>query len=236
MLAHRRPRLGARFPEALEMAEEGLAWIPAYVSGSAMGLGYQSPFRDVVFWRGFCLRLDGSVARGDRGLDSSPASRDGGWHAGDGRLCPVDCRGPLSRRRPGRGRCECARQLEEISRTLGEPAVLVASTHSPSVRRILPPGGVADAIEAARAALDATARATSKCRAAAALLAEALLQAGDLSAAVAAAQEAIALCRPLAARQLRSRRPMASWPARCCVATAPPRATPPMRRSPALPR
>src|SRR5262249_6947455 len=89
-----------------------------------------------------------------------------------------------------------ARQLEEISRKLGEPPSLAAYAQLAFALAHLAAGRVADAIEAARSALDRMGRGgEGPARMSAALLAEALLQAGDPSAAQAAAEDAIVLCR-----------------------------------------
>jgi hypothetical protein len=94
-----------------------------------------------------------------------------------------------------------ARQFAEISRRVGEPPVMVARTHLVFGYAHLAAGRAAAAIEPARAALDIHRR-VAKVQAgmSATLLAEALLHAGDPSAAQSAAAEAIALCQ----RSLRS--------------------------------
>jgi hypothetical protein len=88
------------------------------------------------------------------------------------------------------------RQGEEISRRLGEPPALVAATHLGFGYAHLAAGRAADAILPARASLEGHRR-VNKANAgmSAALLAEALLESGDLAAAETAATEAIALCR-----------------------------------------
>jgi adenylate cyclase len=89
-----------------------------------------------------------------------------------------------------------ARQGEEISRRLGEPPALVAATHLAFGYAHLAAGRAADAIEPARASLEGHRRANkANAGMSAALLAEALLESGDLAAAHATAAEAIALCR-----------------------------------------
>ena len=89
-----------------------------------------------------------------------------------------------------------ARQAEEISRSLGEPPVLVGAAQLAFGYAHLSAGRAADAIEPARASLDLHGRANkANAGMSAALLAEALLQTGDLSAAQCTAEESIALCR-----------------------------------------
>jgi hypothetical protein len=88
-----------------------------------------------------------------------------------------------------------ARQFEEIRRRLGNPA-LNAYTQRALAHAHLAAGRAADAIEPASAALDFHRRVDKQhAGPAATLLAEALLEAGDPSAAQSAAAEAIALCQ-----------------------------------------
>jgi hypothetical protein len=87
----------------------------------------------------------------------------------------------------------CARQGEEISRKLGEPPIMVPLVQCAFAYAHLAAGRGADAIEPARAARD-SARVTN-IDVSGSVLAEALLQAGDPSAAAAAAEEVIRLCR-----------------------------------------
>jgi hypothetical protein len=89
-----------------------------------------------------------------------------------------------------------ARQGEEISRRLGEPHALAAATQLAFGYAHLAAGRAADAIEPARASLEGHGRANkANAGMSAALLAEALLEAGDLTAAHSTAAEAIPLCR-----------------------------------------
>jgi hypothetical protein len=89
-----------------------------------------------------------------------------------------------------------ARQLEEISRRLGEPPVMAARTQLTFGDAHPAAGRAVDAIESARTSLDFFGRVDKgSAGMSATLLAEALLQAGDPSAAQSAAEEAIALCR-----------------------------------------
>jgi tetratricopeptide (TPR) repeat protein len=90
----------------------------------------------------------------------------------------------------------CARQADTISRALVEHLGLAARVHLASAHAHLADGRAGDAVESARSALDLLQR-TDKARAgeAATTLAAALLDAADLSAALSAAEEAIALCR-----------------------------------------
>jgi hypothetical protein len=88
-----------------------------------------------------------------------------------------------------------ARQLEVLSRTLGDPPAFLAMKETAFAFAHLAAGRPADAIAPARAALAVYRRLEQQMvGVAATTLAEALLQAGDLTSALAAAEEAIALC------------------------------------------
>ena len=89
-----------------------------------------------------------------------------------------------------------AHQVEEISRRLGEPPVLVALAQLTYGYAHLAAGRPADAIEPARASLHLHGLVNKpNAGLSAALLAAALLQTGDLAAAQSAAEQSIALCR-----------------------------------------
>ena len=185
----------ARFPEALQSAEEGLARVPRSVSADGWVLGI-NPYTTMSFWRGFCCswmgRLPEAIEEFGRCRrlceeDGTPEmsgyaliiTAEAHYHANDAERALAS-----------------ARQLEEISRKLGDPPSLVAYAQFAFALAHLAAGRVADAIAAARSALDLMGR-VEKFQAgmSAALLAEALLQAGDPSAALTAADEAIAFCR-----------------------------------------
>jgi tetratricopeptide (TPR) repeat protein len=148
------------------------------------------------FWRGFCLSWMGRLPEAFEELDRCR------------RLCEADGAPEMIgyaqliaaeahyHAHDADRALASARQVEEISRKLGEPLALVGYTQISFAYAHLAAGRAADAIEAARAALDLTRRVEKhQAGMAAALLAEALLQTGDPSAAQLAAQDAIALCR-----------------------------------------
>jgi adenylate cyclase len=185
----------ARLPEALQAAEEGLARFPRNIPAEKWSTGI-NPYAVISFWRGFCLEWMGRLPEGIEELarcrrfceeDGTPEmsgyahliAAEAHYHAHDEERALAS-----------------ARQVEEITRKLGEPPALVGYTHVSFACAHLAAGRAADAIEAARAALDLHRR-VEKHQAgfSSALLAEALLQTGDLSAAESAAAEAIALCR-----------------------------------------
>jgi hypothetical protein len=184
----------ARLPEALQVAEEGLARFPRHIPSEKWTSGI-NPYSGLSLLRGICLYWTGWQPEGLAELercrrlaeeDGTPElagyalfySAEAHYYADDG----------------DRARAS-ARQVEEISRRLGEPPAMIAVTQLAFGYAHLAAGRAADAIEPARAALDVHGRVNrSNAGMAATLLAEALLQAGDLSVAVAAAAEAIALC------------------------------------------
>ena len=185
----------ARLPEALQAAEEGLARFPRHISPERWVTGI-NPHSILSFWRGFCLNWMGRLPEGLEELgrccrlceeDSAPEmigyarliAAETYYHAHDAERALASARG-----------------LEEISRKLGEPPALFGYTQVGFAYAHLAAGRAADAIAATRTALDLN-RQVEKHQAgmSAALLAEALLQAGDLSAAQSTAEEAIALCR-----------------------------------------
>ena len=183
-----------RFPEALQIAEEGLARFPRDIPPTS-GSWPQSLCCVLALAR-HLPQLDGSAAGGARRARPLPPPRRGGRHAGDGRLCPVlRCRSLLSRPRRGPGTRERPSARGDQPQT-GRASGAGRSTQLAFGYAHLAAGRAADAIEPARAALDIHRRVEKQqAGMSATLLAEALLQAGDLSAAQSAAAEAIALCR-----------------------------------------
>jgi hypothetical protein len=150
----------------------------------------------LVFWRGVCLAWTGRLTDGLEALarcrrlaeeDGTPEVlgyaltfiTEAHYHAHDANRALAS-----------------ARQLEDVSRALGEPPVLVAITQFAFSCAHLAAGRATDAIEPARASLELHGRVNKSNEGiSATILAEALLAAGDLSAAQGAAQEAIAICR-----------------------------------------
>jgi adenylate cyclase len=171
----------ARFPETLQLAEERLARFPGHAQFS--------------YFRGTCLTFMGRLAEAFEELGRSRrlAEEDGTPEIAGYALSSVvvACYHAHDADRA----LASARQFEELSRRLGNP-VLVAFTQIAFAHAHLAAGRAADAIEPARAALDLHRRVEKQWAGPAATrLAEALLEAGDLSAAQSAAAEAIAPCR-----------------------------------------
>jgi tetratricopeptide (TPR) repeat protein len=185
----------ARFREAIQMAEEGLARFPRHIPSEDSFFGL-SPYSILSLNRGVPLCWTGWLSEGLEELSRCRrlAEEDGtpelvGWavfYTAEAYHLAHDADRALA----------SARQLETISRALGEPPLFVALAKTAFGFAHLTVGRAADAIEPLRAALE-THRDIERYRASdlAALLAEALLQNGDLSAAQLAAEEAVALCR-----------------------------------------
>ena len=173
----------SRLPEALQMAEEGLARFSRNVYGFSI-------------WRGYCLTWMGRLPEGLEELGRGRRLAEEHGMPAIAYAGPVFAAIASYHAHDADRAMACARQVEEISRRLGEPANMVASTHEAFACAHLAAGRPADAIEPARAALEIGGRARkSDAGMFAALLAEALLQAGELPAAQSTAEEAIALCR-----------------------------------------
>jgi adenylate cyclase len=185
--------MSGRLPEALQLAEEGLAKFPRHIPSYEwmLGLGLHA---GLSFWRGICLSWMGRLPEGleDLGRCRRLGEEDGtpemaGYaliFAAEAHYHAHDAERALA----------CAHQAEEIRRKLGEPPVMAPLIQSAFAYAQLAAGRAADAIEAARVARDLGGLASNSPMSAS-VLAEALLQAGDPSGAAAAAEEAIALGR-----------------------------------------
>ncbi len=185
----------AQLPLIEQMADEGLARFPRDLPAEEWLVGVQ-PHSWFSFWRSYALSWTGRVAEGlvERERCRRLCEENGtpellGYIAGFAAEIQQHCC-------DAEASLASARQIEEISRRLGEPPVLVAWTQLAFGRAHLAAGRTADSVESARAALDSFGRVeTFHAGNAAALLAEALLDGGDAAAACVAADEAIALCR-----------------------------------------
>ena len=185
----------ARLPEVLQMTEDGLARFPRHLPPSEWLIGL-NPYSGFSLSRAYCLTWAGRLPEGleELGRCRRLGEEDGTpeavgyvlFYAAQAYYHTHDADRTLA----------SACQLEELSRSLGEPPNMVALMQLAFGYAHLAAGRAVDAIAPARAALDLHGR-VDKANAgmSATLLAEALLAAGDLSAAEAAAEEAIALCR-----------------------------------------
>jgi adenylate cyclase len=186
---------GSRFSEALRKVDEVLPSIPRHVQAVRELVGFH-PHPGVVYWRGICLYWVGRLEEGLEALavarrmcddDDTPEVAAYAWClAGEACRHAHDANGVLA----------SAQQVEAISRRLGEPPVLGALVQLTYGYAHLVAGRPADAIEPARASLHLFGLSNKADEGwSAALLAEALLQTGDLAGAQSAAEQSIALCR-----------------------------------------
>jgi len=184
-----------RFAESIRLADEGMMRFPKHLPPADWAYGV-NPWAVLSFWRGCGLYWMGRIDEGFQELDRCRriAEEDGtaemiayvaSWST-PAYFYTNDAERALA----------SARETGEVARSIGEPPILVARTHISFAYAHLAAGRYPDAIESARTAL-AMHRNLEKQQAgdAATVLAEALLRSGDLSAAEAAADEAIALCR-----------------------------------------
>jgi tetratricopeptide (TPR) repeat protein len=185
--------MSAHLDEAIAQAEDGLARFPREIPPAQWSIGV-SPHSWLTLWRGISLSWAGRLPEGINELarvyrlseeDGTPEMV--GYAAAfssEAHYLSLDAARALA----------CAREVEEISRQLGEHPVMVAHVQRAFAYAHLVAGHPADAIEPARTALALFSRADAQHEGhAAALLAQALLETGDFAAAVAAAGEAIAL-------------------------------------------
>jgi tetratricopeptide (TPR) repeat protein len=184
-----------RFSEAIQTAEETLARFPRDLPPEAWVMGIH-PHAVASFWLGWSLCWAGRLREGFeafrlcRRIGEEYGAPEVAAYASYWSAEVYAYAGDAERA------FASARLGEEMSRRLGEPPALVAGTHLAFGYAHLAAGRAADAIEPARASLEGH-RHANKANAgmSAALLAEALLESGDLAAAHATAAEAIALCR-----------------------------------------
>jgi adenylate cyclase len=185
----------ARFGESLQAAEEGLQRFPRSIPPDEWSIGV-SPHSWYSIWRGYALAWTGRLPEAAEELNRCRRLSEEDdtlemvgyalsfisevyYHAHDAdRLLAI------------------ARQVEEVSLKLGEHPVMVAHAHHAVAYAHLAAGRAADAIAPARTALEILGRVEKQHAGRTAwILAEALLESGDLSGARPAAAEAIALCR-----------------------------------------
>ena len=185
--------IAARFSEALQLTEEGLALFSR--DGFSKGAGGGSLRGIFSLFRGICLNWTGWLRDGIEELGNCQrfAEDDGSrelvgyarfWGA-EACYLADDAAGTLT----------SARQGDEISQELGDPANMIVFKHIAYGYAHLAAGRAADAAEQMREARREKRAALEWAGPVTQLLAEALLRLGDLSAAATAAAEAIALCR-----------------------------------------
>jgi adenylate cyclase len=184
-----------RFAESIQLADEGLARFSRHLPPDEWGFGV-NPYGVFSFWRGASLYWTGRIREGLEEFGRCrQISEEDGTPEMIGYVTSWSSEAYYYANDPDRALVS-ARETAEITRAVGEPPALVARTHVAFAYAHLAAGRTADAIERAHAAL-AMYRSVEKQLAgmSAAILAEALLEAGDLSAAETAAEEAIALSR-----------------------------------------
>jgi adenylate cyclase len=185
----------ARPREALSLAEEALARFPRHLPRESWVFGF-NPYALASAWRGQTLAWLGRIPEGLEELrrcarlaeeDGTPEmavwaayyAAEASYHAGNGDHALA-----------------MARQVQGLVERLGEPPAFVAGQETSIAWAHAVAGRPAEAIAPARAALELYARVEKQIAGPpATLLAEALLQAGDPSAAQSAAEEAIVICR-----------------------------------------
>ena len=184
-----------RLPEALEVAENGLECFPRDLPASEW-IGGMNPYVICSIWRGICLCWMGRVPEGLEELDrGSRLTEEDGTSEMTGYALMLAAEA-YYRAHDAEQALDKARQVEEINRKLGEPANLIALTQLAYGYAHLTAGRAVDAIEPARSALHLHGSVENEMTGwSSTLLAEALLAAGDLSGAKAAAEEAIMLCQ-----------------------------------------
>jgi adenylate cyclase len=140
-----------RLPDALQAAEEGLARFPRHLPSEEWLAGI-NPYSAFLFWRATCLTWAGSLREGLEELGRCLAEEDGTPEvAGYALFTTAEAYYHVH---DADRAIASARQVEEISRTLGEPAGLVAYAQLAFSFAHLAAGRAADAIDSARAALD----------------------------------------------------------------------------------
>jgi class 3 adenylate cyclase len=187
--------VAARFPDALRIADEGRARFPRFID-SAEWVTPFNPFTMISFWRAYSLVWLGDLPKAtDARAEFVTLNQDDGSREFHGYGHIFRAEALYLAADPGPA-LACARQLEEVSRELGDFPSMVAYSQMTFAFAHLAAERASDAIEAARNALELCSRVERHWQGrAAGLLAEALLLAGDDSAAQAAAEDAIALCR-----------------------------------------
>ena len=184
-----------RLIESLRLADEGIANYPQNIPREqwTAGLNPQAMFS---LWRGYCLAWTGRLAEGFKELERACrlAEHDGTPEVAGYALNFI---GELYYHLRDMPQVQLvATKSAEISESLGEPANMVAMAQLTFGYAELISGRPGNAIEPARAALHLHGHEENEATGwSANLLADALLENGDLEAAVDAAEHAVTLCR-----------------------------------------
>jgi tetratricopeptide (TPR) repeat protein len=191
--------LAARFPEALKLTEEGFAVVsrdirPEY-NPHAEWTGVSPPHCMFSLSRGNSLNWTGRLREGIEELEScrrfAEELKSREWLAYSRFWVPE----AYYLASDAAGASASAREAEEFSRAVGDPANMIVFKQVASGYAHLAAGRAADAAEQMREARREKRAAQEWSGQVTQILAEALLRIGDLSAAATSAEEAITLCR-----------------------------------------
>ena len=185
--------LAARFPQALEMLEQGRGSYGAQ-GPAGRGIGSFNAQASMAGFQGYCLAWTGRTAEAFEAWRECIGLADAIGELAVFARCNwseacYHLRDPV-------GAIERALQAEQISHKLGDPPMLDARVQLAFAHAHLAAGRAMEAVAAARAAQEKGRRVDrASAGVAAVLLAQGLLMAGELDAALGASADAIALCR-----------------------------------------
>ena len=185
--------LAARFPEALEMLEQGRG--PHGAHGPAgRGIGSYNAVASIAGFQGYCLAWSGRMAEAFDAWRECMGLADAIGELAVFARC--NWAEACCHLRDPAGALERALQAEQICHKLGDPPMLEARVQLAFAHAHLAAGRARDAIAAARAAQEKGQRVDrASAGLSAALLAQGLLMAGDFDTALETSAKAIALCR-----------------------------------------
>jgi tetratricopeptide (TPR) repeat protein len=185
----------ARFPEAIQIANEGFGGLSRVAINNDAWLGVP-PDSVVSFWLGGNLTWSGQITAGFREWDRTRRLiREDGTPEMEGYVLIWAA---LAHHLAGdaAGALDCAQRLEAIARDIGEPPNFVALTNTAYACAHLAGGRAAEAVGYARRAAEIFHRVENQhVGMATTYLSEALLLSGDFAGADAAATDAIGQCR-----------------------------------------
>ncbi len=185
----------ARFPEAIQIANEGFGGLSRVALNNDAWLGVP-PDSVVSFWLGGNLTWSGQIGAGFREWGRTRRFiREDGTPEMEGYVLIW---ATLAHHLAGdaASALDCAQKLEAISRDIGEPPNFVAHTNTAYACAHLVGGRPADAVGYARRAAEIFHRVENQhLGMATTYLSEALMLSGDFAAADAAATDAISQCR-----------------------------------------
>ena len=185
--------IAARFPEALEMLEQGRGSHGAH-GPAGRGIGSFNALASIAGFHGYCLAWTGRMAEAFDAWRECMGLADAIGELAVFARC--NWSEACYHLRDPAGALERALQAEQISHRLGDPPMLDARVQLAFAHAHLAAGRAVEAVAAARAAQEKGQRVDrASAGLAAMLLAQGLLMAGELDAALDASADAIALCR-----------------------------------------